>query len=153
MAGVLVGLEMGIAVEAVEEDIEVAVDLPDGLWRIEADAGELELALLNLAVNARDAMDSDGVLTIRARRAAGEDGAAFGEIRVSDNGTGMSAEVADRVFEPFYTTRADGLGLGLSLCESLAAGMDGRLELLVRPEPGAAFRLTLPLAPAQPPQR
>ncbi|MER2551885.1 MAG: ATP-binding protein, partial [Thauera sp.] len=64
---------------------------------------------------------------------------------------GISAAQRGRVFEPFYTTRADGLGLGLSLCETLAAGMDGRLDIVdgdEAPPRGAALRLSLPRATA-----
>jgi signal transduction histidine kinase/DNA-binding response OmpR family regulator len=133
--------------QAVGEGVAIELELGSEPLHALVDPTHLETALLNLAVNARDAMDSDGVLTIHARRAAGEDGAAFGEIRVSDNGTGMSAEVADRVFEPFYTTKdiGRGSGLGLSQVYGFVAQSGGRVEVDSAPGEGAAFTLTLPL--------
>ena len=69
-----------------------------------------------------------------------------GALTVGDSGPGIPPEVLPRIFEPFFTTREHGLGLGLSLCESLAAGMGGRLGVQARSPRGAAFTLRLPLA-------
>jgi C4-dicarboxylate-specific signal transduction histidine kinase len=69
-----------------------------------------------------------------------------GALTVGDSGPGIAPEVLPRIFEPFFTTRANGLGLGLSLCESLAAGMGGQLAVQPRTPRGAAFTLRLPLA-------
>ena len=69
-----------------------------------------------------------------------------GTLVVGDSGPGIAPEVLPRIFEPFFTTREHGLGLGLSLCESLAAGMGGRLGVQARSPRGAAFTLRLPLA-------
>jgi signal transduction histidine kinase len=132
--------------QAVGEGVAIELELGAEPLHALVDPTHLETALLNLAVNARDAMDSDGVLTIRARRAGGEaDG--FAEIRVSDTGSGMSAEVADRVFEPFYTTKdiGRGSGLGLSQVYGFVAQSGGRVEVDTTPGEGAAFTLTLPL--------
>lgn len=123
----------------------------EGALPVRADPVALEQIIHNLITNAMHALEKVPAGARRLRLAlAGHAGHAT--LTVIDSGPGIPVAQRARVFEPFYTTRADGLGLGLSLCESLAAGMDGRLELLDRPEPGAAFRLTLPLAPAQPPQ-
>lgn len=100
-------------------DVQVRFDFPDALWPVEVDPGELELAILNLAVNARDAMPKGGVITLRGENLPGLD---EGEIRgdyvrlsVIDTGTGMSPEVLARVFEPFFTTKDVGKGSGLGL--------------------------------------
>jgi signal transduction histidine kinase len=94
----------------------------DGLWPIEINANQLELALLNLAVNARDAMRDGGKLRIAARNVSlsgapddliGE----FVEISVSDTGTGMPAEIASLAFDPFFTTKEEGRGTGLGLSQ------------------------------------
>ena len=69
-----------------------------------------------------------------------------GALTVGDTGPGIAPEVLPRIFEPFFTTREHGLGLGLSLCESLAAGMGGQLGVQARSPRGAAFTLRLPLA-------
>lgn len=137
--------------QAVGEGVAIELELEAEPLHALVDPTHLETALLNLAVNARDAMDSDGVLTINARRAAHDDGD-FGEIRVSDTGSGMSAEVADRVFEPFYTTKdiGRGSGLGLSQVYGFVAQSGGRVEVDSAPGQGAAFTLTLPLTTEAP---
>lgn len=126
--------------QAVGEGVAIELELATEPLHALVDPTHLETALLNLAVNARDAMDSDGVLTISARRAGG-----FAEIRVSDTGSGMSAEVADRVFEPFYTTKdiGRGSGLGLSQVYGFVAQSGGQVEVASTPGEGAAFTLTL----------
>jgi len=133
--------------QAVGEGVAIELELGAEPLHAMVDPTHLETALLNLAVNARDAMDSEGVLMISARRTTGDDAAACGEIRVSDTGSGMSAEVADRVFEPFYTTKdiGRGSGLGLSQVYGFVAQSGGRVEVDSRPGEGAAFTLTLPL--------
>jgi signal transduction histidine kinase/CheY-like chemotaxis protein len=118
------------------EDISVVVDLQPGLWRVEVDPSELELAILNLAVNARDAMPGGGAITIGGEnRPAGSDAVLPGDhlaLRISDTGGGMTPEVLSRVFEPFFTTKAVGKGTGLGLSQvygfSRASGGDVRIE-------------------------
>ncbi|HYC69411.1 response regulator [Brevundimonas sp.] len=133
--------------QAVGEGVAIELELGAEPLHAFVDPTHLETALLNLAVNARDAMDSDGVLMISARRADGDDGADCAAIRVSDTGSGMSAEVADRVFEPFYTTKdiGRGSGLGLSQVYGFVAQSGGRVEVSSTPGEGAVFTLTLPL--------
>ena len=132
---------------SLREDIEVVVDLPEGLWRVEADAGELELALLNLAVNARDAMPNGGTLTLSARNVTGSTGEGDTVcLTVSDTGTGMSPAVASRVFEPFFTTKEVGRGTGLGLSQVYgfvrSSGGDIRVESVEGT--GTTFTLCLP---------
>jgi len=98
------------------------MSMEDGLWPIEINANQLELALLNLAVNARDAMSDGGKLCIVARNVAlagAPDGLTgdFVEILITDTGTGMPSEIAANVFEPFYTTKDEGKGTGLGLSQ------------------------------------
>ncbi len=107
------------------EEIEFAISPADDVWPVEADKGQLEAAIINLAVNARDAMPNGGRMTIEMvnrtfdtadlAEQAGAVGGAFVAISVSDNGTGMSPEVLERAFEPFYTTKGEGRGTGLGL--------------------------------------
>ncbi len=132
---------------SLREDIEVIVDLPDGLWRIEADAGELELALLNLAVNARDAMPNGGTLTLSAHNVPGADGAQDTVcLTVTDTGTGMSPAVASRVFEPFFTTKevGRGTGLGLSQVYGFVRSSGGEIDVESSEGEGTTFTLCLP---------
>ncbi|MBA4328876.1 MAG: two-component sensor histidine kinase [Polaromonas sp.] len=106
----------------------------------------LEQIIHNLLMNALQALEQVPVkerqLTVTVQAEAGQ-----GRITVTDSGPGMMDEVLARVFEPFFTTRETGLGLGLSLCETLASGMGGSLQAAQHAPRGAAFRLLLPLAP------
>ncbi len=107
----------------------------------------LEQILHNLLMNALQALEqvppAERSLVLTLRR-EGRDG----WLEVADSGPGIAAEALPHVFEPFFTTRPQGMGLGLSLCETLAAGMGGRLTAANRAPRGAAFQLRLPLAPA-----
>jgi len=101
-------------------DIEVNIDLAPDLWPIVADPGELELVILNLAVNARDAMSGSGVITITGRNVHDAvDGLQgdFVSLAVVDTGSGMTEAVKARVFEPFFTTKDVGKGSGLGLAQ------------------------------------
>ncbi|WP_112186250.1 response regulator [Ralstonia sp. GX3-BWBA] len=110
---------------ALGEAIKVETRLADDLWNVQADRNQLENALLNLAINARDAMRGGGMLTIAAnnvtlgnRQAHGRDQPAPGDylvFSVTDTGVGMPPEVVEHVFEPFFTTKPDGHGTGLGL--------------------------------------
>ena len=121
---------------SLREDITVALDLEPHLWSIEADPSQLEVAVLNIAVNARDAMPDGGVITIGARNMPGmADGDLKGDyvrLSVRDQGVGMSRELQVRVFEPFFTTKGVGKGTGLGLSQVYgfirASGGDVRVE-------------------------
>ncbi|MCO6415364.1 ATP-binding protein [Siccirubricoccus sp. KC 17139] len=143
-------------------DVEVSLDLAADLWPVEIDPGELELALLNLAVNARDAMPSGGTILIRARNAAGlaEDGLQgdFVRLEVIDSGTGMSPEVQARVFEPFFTTKEVGKGSGLGLAQVYGFARQSGGAVRIDSEVGRGTTITLLLpraarAPAVPDQK
>ncbi len=132
---------------SLREDIEVVVDIADDIWPIEADPGEFELALLNLGVNARDAMPAGGVFTVNARNVQGEDGK--GDIvciEISDTGVGMSAETLTQVFEPFFTTKAvgRGTGLGLSQVYGFARSSGGDVGVRSTAGEGTTFFISLP---------
>jgi C4-dicarboxylate-specific signal transduction histidine kinase len=115
--------------------------------RVHAERVALEQIVHNLLTNALQALDqvpaSERQLTIHI---AVEEGA--GVLRVVDSGPGIAPDILPRVFEPFFTTREGGLGLGLSLCETLAMGMGGQLLAQAHAPRGAQFILSLPLAPA-----
>jgi signal transduction histidine kinase/CheY-like chemotaxis protein len=102
-------------------DLHVVLDFADDLWPVEVDPGELELAVLNLAVNARDAMAEGGTITVQAENlpslAEGDLRGDFVGLSVIDTGTGMAPEVLSRVFEPFFTTKDIGKGSGLGLAQ------------------------------------
>ena len=131
--------------------IELIIETSDRVWPIDADPGALELALLNLAFNARDAMPSGGKLKISAtnERLDGEPDGLRGEhvaLRVVDTGTGMSPETMERVFEPFFTTKGfgEGTGLGLSQVFGFAKQLGGTVTVQSELGKGSAFTLYLP---------
>ena len=100
-------------------DVQIKTEFPEDLWPIKADPTELELVILNLCVNARDAMPQGGIITISAHNAPrmieGELIGDFVRVIVTDTGIGMSSEVLARIFEPFFTTKDIGKGSGLGL--------------------------------------
>jgi PAS domain S-box-containing protein len=134
--------------------VEIRLDLSADLWRIEVDPAQLESALLNAAINARDAMPEGGLLTLSTANVEGAD-----EVRVSiaDTGEGMPPDVLSRAFEPFFTTKSvgKGTGLGLSQIHGFAAQTGGRAEIESRAGEGTIVHLFLPrsgkalAAPAQ----
>jgi PAS domain S-box-containing protein len=127
--------------------VDVTLDLAPGLWTTEADPTQLETALLNAAINARDAMPDGGTLAIRTCNVHEKDGD-FVVVELSDTGTGMPEEVLSRAYEPFFTTKpvGKGTGLGLSQIHGFAAQSGGRTELSSKAGEGTTLRLFLPRA-------
>jgi PAS domain S-box-containing protein len=136
---------------SLRSNIELVTEISDQLWPVDADAGALELAILNLAFNARDAMSEGGTLRISAHNVvlSGEPDGLRGEhvaLKISDSGVGMSAEVMERVFEPFFTTKSygQGTGLGLSQVFGLTKQIGGGITVDSIPGKGSTFALYLP---------
>ena len=140
----------------VDQRIRIEVDVPAHPLEVLVDPGQLESALLNVAINSRDAMPAGGTLRFRAERCerppddAGAEiaaaGAGFVSIAVIDDGSGMSAEVRERAFEPFFTTKeaGRGTGLGLSTVYGFARQSRGGLTLASAPGEGTTVTLYLP---------
>jgi PAS domain S-box-containing protein len=137
------------------EAIDLEITAADGLWNTLCDPNQLESALLNLAINARDAMPNGGKLTIATSNArldaATADPSALSPgdyicIDVTDTGTGMSAEVAARAFDPFFTTKpiGQGTGLGLSMIYGFARQSNGHATIDSKLERGTSVKLYLP---------
>ncbi len=147
-----------LAQRTIGEDVTVEMKLAADLWSTMVDAGQLESALLNLAINARDAMPDGGQLTVETANKVLEqdDTARHGDltpgdyviIAVSDTGTGMPAEVRERVFEPFFTTKAvgEGSGLGLSMVFGFAKQSGGHVSIASAAGAGTMVRIYLPRA-------
>lgn len=143
------------------EDVKLEVALDAGVGLVRADAGQLDQVLMNLAVNARDAMPEGGTLRIaacnlevREQLDGWPDSVPAGRyvlLEVRDTGTGMDAETVRRVFEPFFTTKPWGTGLGLSTVREMVAGWGGRIQLETAPGRGARFAIYVPLHPGAPP--
>ena len=139
------------------EDVVLLTQSAEGVGLIRADPGQLEQVLLNLAVNARDAMPSGGLLTVEVRNVrvdatlAGSLGIASGEyvsLVVRDTGHGMNEETKARIFDPFYTTKpaGKGTGLGLAMVYGIVRQSGGAIAVDSEPERGATFRLYFPRA-------
>ena len=131
-------------------NIQVGMDFGTELWPVEIDAGEFELAMLNLFANARDAMPGGGTITVDARnlKEAADEGLPidFVQLSVADTGCGMPPEVLERVFEPFFTTKEVGKGSGLGLPQvyGFAQQSGGRLTIESRVHTGTIVTLLLP---------
>jgi two-component system, cell cycle sensor histidine kinase and response regulator CckA len=142
------------------EDIELVTHFAPGLWDITADRAQLELVLMNLAVNAQEAMADGGTLTITtANVAVGDDYAPRGAevmpgdyvmMAVGDTGTGMTEEISQQIFEPFFTIKERGShtsGLGLSTCYGVVAQQGGHIRVHTKPGKGSTFRVYLSSQP------
>jgi two-component system, NtrC family, sensor kinase len=138
------------------EDISLEIVGSGGVWPVEADVGELEAAILNLAVNARDAMPNGGKLTIEASNSYLDDAyckknvdvrpGQYVLIAVTDTGTGMKREVIDRAFEPFFTTKqsGQGTGLGLSQVYGFVKQSGGHIKIYSEAGEGTTIKIYLP---------
>ena len=141
---------------ALGEDIEIETVLAAGLWTTMVDANQLENVILNLSINARDAMPTGGRLTIETGNAALDESYTAGTpdvapgqyvmLAISDTGHGMPPEVAARAFEPFFTTKPEGkgTGLGLSMAYGFAKQSGGHIRIYSEPGAGTTIRLYLP---------
>ena len=150
----------GLIRRALGGQLEIKTVLGDDLWRVYADPSQLESALLNLAINARDAMPNGGHLTIetgniRIDDAGDADHAGFAPgdyllVSVSDTGTGMDQDTLAHAFEPFFTTKdvGKGSGLGLSMIYGFVKQSSGHVRIDSEPGRGTTVRLHLPRAPA-----
>jgi len=155
---VLVGGMSELLDRTLGERIKVKTEMADDAWPVFVDPHQLENAILNLAVNARDAMDGTGRLTIRTRNLRMESNA-VGDIRageylcieVTDTGCGMTPEVKDRAFEPFFTTKAvgKGTGLGLSQIFGFAHQSGGEVGIESKVGKGTTVSIYLPRTDAQ----
>jgi len=136
--------------------IELETVLAGGLWRTNADSNQLENAILNLALNSRDAMPEGGRLTIEtqnahldARYVAGQPGVGAGQyvlVAVTDSGSGMAAEVIAKAFDPFFTTKevGKGTGLGLSQVYGFVKQSGGHVKIYSEPGDGTTVKVYLP---------
>jgi signal transduction histidine kinase/CheY-like chemotaxis protein len=155
--GALVEGMRGLVGSTLGPKVDLRVDVARGLPPAHADPNQLEMALLNLAVNARDAMPEGGALTVavtaesvRGRHAAGLKRGPYVRLAVMDTGTGMDAATLARAVEPFFSTKGvgRGTGLGLSMAHGLAAQLGGGLAIDSAPGRGTTVALWLPVSGA-----
>ena len=148
----LVRLDLSVVVGEMEpmvrrliaKEIHLQFTLPNARVWVDGDAGYLEQVLLNLALNARDAMPRGGLLEVRLRR---DDAEGSAQLTVRDTGIGMTAEVLSHLFEPFFTTKDAGVGsgLGLSTVAGILHDLRGTISVESAPGAGTAFTLKFPL--------
>ena len=147
----------GIMSSLIGEKISIRYNLSSELWRINADRSNVEQILMNLVINARDALTDNGIITIRTgneelcekRCVASCDMPATGKfvlIEVTDNGVGIEEEALQKIFEPFYTTKTigKGTGLGLSVVYGIVKSLDGCINVDSKPGQGSIFKIYLP---------
>lgn len=152
--------------ETFPKSIQVRLDLPTEVWPVVGDVTQLHQVLLNLCVNARDAMPKGGSLVLSienvqfdeksARTLAEAKPGKYVVVQTSDSGTGIPPEVLDRIFDPFFTTKplGQGTGLGLSTVQGIVRSHGGFIQVLTKMGSGSQFRVHLPLGtdPAPPPK-
>ena len=129
--------------EAAARGIDVVMNVPEDLPPLTADPAQLKQALINLVINAIQAVERDGRIEVDVRADAAS-GALF--LRVGDTGPGVPGEKRSAIFEPFFTTKSEGSGLGLWIVQQIATAHGGLVTVENRPPGGAVFTLRLPLA-------
>lgn len=146
--GVIANLEKMLR-RLIGEDVKLITRLDPQAGHVKADAGQMEQVVMNLVVNARDAMPRGGRLEIETTAVEGD----FVSLRVSDTGCGMDSGVAARIFEPFYTTKEPGrgTGLGLSTVYSIVQQCGGGIAVESAPGRGTRFEILLPVTHDEPP--
>ena len=148
----------GLIVDTVEfalggSPVACAFDLPEALPPANVDPGQVAQVFQNLAANAREAMPDGGTVTVAARPTAVREAdglplvpGAYLAVEVADDGPGIAPHLLSQVFEPFYTTKETGTGLGLAVCESIVRKHEGHLAVESREGAGTTFRIYLPAA-------
>ncbi len=141
---------------AVPRSIRIRFDVAPGLWTVDGDVTQLHQVLMNLCLNARDAMPNGGVIDVTASNIVLEPPYArlhvdakagpYVLVQVADTGQGMTAEVQDKLFEPFFTTKEKGTGLGLSTALGIITGHGGFINVYSEPGRGTCFKVYLPAA-------
>jgi PAS domain S-box-containing protein len=153
--GDIIGGVGGMLERLIGEDITLVTDVAPDVWPVWADSGQIEQVLMNLAVNARDAMPVGGTLTISVTNmlrppidGAGASPLPYVCLTIADTGVGMNEEVQRHLFEPFYTTKAPekGTGLGLATCYGIVTQIGGEIAVSSAVGAGATFTILLPRA-------
>jgi PAS domain S-box-containing protein len=135
-----------VEMDAAKKGVRVVLDLARGLPRVRADKVMIEQVILNLVKNAVEAMEQTDPDLRQVTMKSSRNGGHAVEFALTDRGIGVPQELCDGQFTPFFTTKRDGMGLGLSICRSIIEFHDGRLTAHRNPQGGSTFRFTLPMA-------
>ena len=137
-----------VRVDAATRQVKVEVDVPADLPEVRGDRVHLQQVLLNLILNGMDALDGARPADRRVSMTARCDGDESVEVVVGDGGPGIPAEMLGQIFDPFYTTKPHGMGMGLAISRTIVEAHGGKLWAENQAGSGAAFRFTLPIAEA-----
>ncbi|MBM3128441.1 MAG: hypothetical protein FJ009_07355 [Chloroflexi bacterium] len=138
-------IDAALAQAALPDTIVVQREFADALPELSADSDQLQIVFSNLIRNAAQAMPEGGTLTISGQRSAVSGQPPTIEIRVRDTGGGIAPEIAEKIFQPMFTTKSRGLGLGLALCKMIVEAHDGVIAVKSIVGQGTTFVITLPL--------
>lgn len=133
-----------------------ALSVPEGLWPIAADTGQISQVISNIVINADQAMPSGGLIRVAAENVEMEKPDDVGSVQryvritITDQGSGISPDIRGKIFDPYFTTKSQGSGLGLATCHSIVRNHHGFIEVRSEPGAGAAFDVYLPAASAEP---
>jgi len=128
-----------------QHNIKIRVDWPQAMPTFQLDAGQIKTCFLNILSNAIQAMPQGGEVKINAQRIAGGGGAEFLQLRFADTGPGIPPEDREKVFTPFYSTKATGFGLGLAITKKIAEDHGGRVFVTGDEAPGTVVVMELPM--------
>jgi len=132
-----------VAARAAQQHVLIQCDLPEKPVVLQADIGQLRQVVLNLLLNALDALGGGGIIFVTMHQSGNE---GWFILEVADTGPGLPAELGQRIFEPFVSTKATGLGLGLSISKRIVEAHGGQISATSRPAGGAVFAMSLPAA-------
>ncbi len=131
----------GTLEKLVEGDVELVFELCQTPLPVQADSAQIEQVLMNLVLNARQAIDGRGRIVVRTG-----DAPEFRRIEVEDSGSGIEPDVLEHIFDPYFTTRSAGTGLGLSMAYGIVTQSDGHIRVTSQPGRGSVFTVLLPAA-------
>ncbi|MHB8809217.1 MAG: PAS domain S-box protein [Desulfobulbaceae bacterium] len=136
-------------------NVKVDLDIPGDLWLVKADSGQISQVIQNIVLNARQAIPEEGTIRISCQNCPNCDtgpdlpGEKCVRLTIQDNGPGIPADILPRIFDPYFTTRADGSGLGLAICHSIIKKHGGHISAESTPGSGTTFIIRLPVCQEQ----
>ena len=145
LSGLIRDVVMLVHSDAVLQNVKITLDLKNDLSFVRGDKVQIQQVVLNLMLNAFDAMTECAVSEREVKLRMEADSSGFVQVAVSDSGTGVSSDKLDKMFQPFFTTKGEGLGMGLSICRSIIEAHGGQLWAENNAARGATFYFTLPV--------